>query len=155
MKARFTPSALLFLSLITLSCFTRRLSADYPKEPVTIKLDGAKMAPVAFSHATHVEKVKVDCAKCHHKDAQSPKACITCDGSAAKGSRLWKRMPSIRSVRPATKQWRRRGRRHRRSVMSAIRNNVWEGETPPQPSGAPMEGSLLSRTLNPPSAGCQ
>ena len=86
MKARFTPSALLFCLSLLFLVSPAVYAADYPKEPVTIKLDGAKMAPVAFSHATHVEKVKVDCAKCHHKDAQSPKACITCHGSAAKGS---------------------------------------------------------------------
>ncbi len=49
-----------------------------PKEPITIKLEGAKMAPVTFSHTSHVDKAKIDCAKCHHKDAQNPKACTEC-----------------------------------------------------------------------------
>ena len=49
-------------------------------EPLTIKLEGAKMAPVTFSHASHVDKSKVDCAVCHHKDAdaKNPAACTSC-----------------------------------------------------------------------------
>lgn len=53
-------------------------TAETPKKNVTIKIEGAKMAPVTFSHTSHVEKHKIDCAKCHHKDAQDPKACTTC-----------------------------------------------------------------------------
>ena len=60
-------------------------AADYPKEPVTVKLEGAKMAPVTFPHTIHVDKGKVECVKCHHKDADSPKACTTCHGKEAKG----------------------------------------------------------------------
>ena len=63
-------------------------AADYPKGAVEVKLEGAKMAPVSFSHETHVTKVKVDCAKCHHKDAQSPKACATCHKAEAKDKAL-------------------------------------------------------------------
>ena len=58
-------------------------------EPVTLKLDGAKMAPVKFSHATHVDKAKVDCTVCHHKDKdpQDPAACTTCHSpKEAKGN---------------------------------------------------------------------
>ncbi len=50
-------------------------AAEAPKAPVVIKADGAKMAPVTFAHEKHS---KVECAKCHHKDADSPKACKTC-----------------------------------------------------------------------------
>jgi hypothetical protein len=50
-------------------------AAEAPKGPVVIKADGAKMAPVTFSHETHS---KVECVKCHHKDADNPKACKTC-----------------------------------------------------------------------------
>ncbi len=53
-------------------------AAEAPKAPVVIKVDGAKMPPVTFPHAVHVDKVKVACAKCHHKDADNPKACKTC-----------------------------------------------------------------------------
>jgi hypothetical protein len=59
-------------------------AADYPKAPAAVKFEGAKMAVVTFSHGTHVEKGKVECAKCHHKDADSPKACTTCHGKEAK-----------------------------------------------------------------------
>ncbi|MGD0230418.1 MAG: cytochrome c3 family protein [Syntrophorhabdales bacterium] len=61
-------------------------AANYPKEPVTIKLEGAKMPPVTFPHATHVEKQKIACVTCHHKDPQNPKACTVCHGMAAKGA---------------------------------------------------------------------
>ncbi len=50
-------------------------AAEAPKAPVVIKADGAKMAPVTFAHEKHTT---VECAKCHHKDAASPKACKTC-----------------------------------------------------------------------------
>jgi hypothetical protein len=50
-------------------------AAEAPKGSATIKADGAKMAPVSFSHESHG---KVECVKCHHKDADSPKACKTC-----------------------------------------------------------------------------
>ena len=61
-------------------------AADYPKQSVTVKLEGAKMAPVTFSHATHVEAQKIACVKCHHKDPQKPAACTTCHGKEVKGS---------------------------------------------------------------------
>jgi hypothetical protein len=73
-----------FLLLFCLSPAAK--AADYPKEPVTIKLEGAKMPPVVFSHAVHVEKQTIDCVKCHHKDPQNPKACTTCHGKEAKGA---------------------------------------------------------------------
>lgn len=84
MRDRFTLCAMLFCLLLTFLVSPVVYAADYPKEPVTIKVEGAKMAPVTFPHATHVEKLKIDCAKCHHKDAQNPKACTTCHGATAK-----------------------------------------------------------------------
>ena len=86
MKARFITCGLLLCLLPVFLISFVAYAADYPKSPVTVKLEGAKMAPVTFSHATHVEKEKVDCAKCHHKDSQSPKACTTCHGAEAKGN---------------------------------------------------------------------
>ena len=57
---------------------TMGYAADAPKKTLSLKIEGAKMAPVSFSHETH-EKAKIDCAKCHHKgDAKDPKACTTC-----------------------------------------------------------------------------
>ena len=87
MKTRVSVCALMLGMVSLLFLFSYPVSAaDYPKEPVTIKLEGAKMPPVTFPHATHVDKAKVACATCHHKDAQSPKACTTCHGEKeAKG----------------------------------------------------------------------
>ena len=53
-------------------------------DAVTLKLEGAKMAPVAFSHTTHTQKTKIACVVCHHKD-KDPKeaqACGTCHQTA-------------------------------------------------------------------------
>lgn len=86
MKDRFISCALLFCLTLLFLAAPVVYAADYPKEPVTIKLEGAKMPPVTFPHSTHVEKLKIDCAKCHHKDAQAPKACTTCHGATAKDS---------------------------------------------------------------------
>jgi hypothetical protein len=63
-------------------------AAEYPKQPITIKLEGAKMPPVVYSHDVHVEKQKIDCVKCHHKDPQNPKACTVCHGKEAKEAQL-------------------------------------------------------------------
>ena len=83
MKVRLSVQILLLavlpLFLIALVVY----SADYPKQPITIEVEGAKMAPVAFLHESHVEKEKIACNVCHHKDkdAQNPKACTTCHGA--------------------------------------------------------------------------
>ncbi|MFH1082899.1 MAG: cytochrome c3 family protein, partial [Pseudomonadota bacterium] len=50
--------------------------ANHPEKPITIKLEEAKLPPVIFPHTTHVEKNKIECAVCHHKDAKEPEACI-------------------------------------------------------------------------------
>lgn len=85
MRNGLVSRSLLFCLLLLFLASPVVYAADYPKEPVTIKVEGAKMAPVTFPHATHVDKLKIDCAKCHHKDAQSPKACTTCHGATEKG----------------------------------------------------------------------
>jgi hypothetical protein len=73
---------MLFLLLFSIAA----PAVEHPKEPIAIKLEGAKMPPVTFPHETHVDKAKVACATCHHKDAQNPKACTTCHGAKeAKG----------------------------------------------------------------------
>jgi len=88
MKTRLPVCALMLFAMLSFLFFfsLSASAADYPKEPVTIKMEGAKMAPVTFPHEVHVVKAKVACATCHHKDAQSPKACTTChDPKEAKG----------------------------------------------------------------------
>ena len=77
--------ALLFGAFFLFLVSSFALAADAPKGPVEVKLEGAKMAPITFSHEKHA---KVDCAKCHHKDAQAPKGCETCHGKEAKGATL-------------------------------------------------------------------
>ncbi len=49
-------------------------------ESLTLKLEGAKLPPVAFTHSVHTEKAKVDCAICHHKDKnpREPGGCMPC-----------------------------------------------------------------------------
>jgi hypothetical protein len=70
------PSASLSLALLaTFLLVGAAHAAEAPKVPVVIKADGAKMAAVTFAHEKHI---KVECVKCHHKDADSPKACKTC-----------------------------------------------------------------------------
>ena len=51
-----------------------------PPDVVTIKLEGAKLPPVIFSHPTHTEKAKLDCVTCHHKDKnpKEPEGCLKC-----------------------------------------------------------------------------
>ncbi len=50
-----------------------------PAQDIVIKARPyTKLQPVIFSHATHVDKQKIECATCHHKDPAEPKACTTC-----------------------------------------------------------------------------
>jgi len=51
-----------------------------PAGVMSLKLEGAKLAPVSFSHPTHVDKAKIDCAVCHHKDKdpKQPAGCASC-----------------------------------------------------------------------------
>ncbi len=72
MRVRFT---LVFTVVAAFLVVGFTYAAEAPKGPVTITADGAKMAPVTFAHEKHA---KVDCAKCHHKDKDAPKACKTC-----------------------------------------------------------------------------
>jgi hypothetical protein len=85
MKIRLTVS-LMFLCLLLFFCIAPAMAADHPTSPITIKVEGAKMAPVVFSHSVHAGTQKIDCATCHHKDAADPKACTTCHGKDAKGA---------------------------------------------------------------------
>ncbi len=59
-------------------------------DTVTLKLEGAKMNPVNFPHSAHVQKVKVNCVVCHHKDKdmKEPQLCEKCHAASgeAKGN---------------------------------------------------------------------
>jgi hypothetical protein len=90
MKSRVSVFAVCFgISICLLFAASPSFAQKKAAEPVSLKLEGAKMAPVSFSHATHVDKGKVDCAVCHHKDKdpKDPAKCTTChDVKEAKGS---------------------------------------------------------------------
>jgi len=69
---------LFMFSLLTFSFVGLALADKQPPEPAVIKLEGAKLPPVSFSHKTHVEKNKLECVACHHKDPKEPQACTKC-----------------------------------------------------------------------------
>jgi hypothetical protein len=85
MTTKICAQVLLFAVLFFLVGSTVVCAAQPPDKPTVLRLEGGKMPPVTFSHATHVDQNKIDCAKCHHKDVQAPKACTTCHGREAKG----------------------------------------------------------------------
>jgi len=79
----------LFVSAALVFSYSMVYAQKKPAEPVSLKLEGAKMAPVKFSHNTHAEKEKIDCAVCHHKDKdpKQPEACVSCHAvKEAKGN---------------------------------------------------------------------
>ncbi len=84
MKTGLTAGLLIGLLVLFCAPFTAK-AVEHPKQPITIKLEGAKMPPVTFSHDTHVEKQKLQCVTCHHKNPEKPTACTTCHGKEAKG----------------------------------------------------------------------
>ena len=73
MKAGSLAMLLVSFLLMLFLASPATIAADAPKEPITIKIEGAKMPPVAFSHEAH-QKRGIDCAKCHHKDAKDPQS---------------------------------------------------------------------------------
>lgn len=81
MKAAGKSASLLMVSVVLLFLMvaTGYATSDCPAKDVIIKArPNMKLQPVPFSHTTHVDKQKIDCAVCHHKDAAKPKACTTC-----------------------------------------------------------------------------
>ena len=40
---------------------------------------------MTFPHDIHVEKQKLECVTCHHKNPDNPTACTTCHGKPARG----------------------------------------------------------------------
>ena len=67
-------------SLLLLAAYSSSWAQKAPAETLPIKMEGAKMAPVAFSHASHVDKAKIACTVCHHKekDAKEYQSCLKC-----------------------------------------------------------------------------
>lgn len=70
------------LLLVFFCVFATGIAGAEKKMPETtiLKLEAAKMGPVTFSHITHIEKAKIGCAVCHHKDKnpKEPDKCETC-----------------------------------------------------------------------------
>ena len=84
MKTELTAGLLFCLLLLFCVPFAAK-AADYPKQPITIKLEGAKLPLFSFPHAIHVEKQKLDCVTSHHKNPENPTACTTCHGKPESG----------------------------------------------------------------------
>ncbi len=60
-----------------------------PAQDIVIKVRPyTKLQPVIFSHGTHVDRQKIECATCHHKDPAEPKACTTCHSAEGQGKAL-------------------------------------------------------------------
>jgi hypothetical protein len=74
--------AILTVVSIAVLGFTVHIASAGQKMPdtVTIKTEGAKMAPVTFSHEIHTKKLKTECSVCHHKvqNQKELQACTAC-----------------------------------------------------------------------------
>jgi Class III cytochrome C family len=77
-KGVFLFFALFSLIFFSVSIYTIAGAQQKAPEPTVIKLDSAKLPPVSFSHKTHVEKNKLECVACHHKDPKEPQQCSKC-----------------------------------------------------------------------------
>ncbi|HEY3275435.1 MAG TPA: cytochrome c3 family protein [Syntrophorhabdaceae bacterium] len=68
---------LLVASLLVFCAYHAASAQTAPADTAPIKIEGAKMAPVPFSHPTHVDKAKIACKTCHHKELAG-KAYVSC-----------------------------------------------------------------------------
>jgi len=76
---RLWPGIVYALFLIAL--VTPGVSAENkPPDTLVLKVEGAKLPPVRFSHTTHTRDAGRDCVVCHHKDKdpKDPGKCETC-----------------------------------------------------------------------------
>jgi hypothetical protein len=82
----FKCFAYFIVLLFFFAAFNLAWAQKKPADSISLKLEGAKMAPVPFSHPAHIEKVKLDCAICHHKDKnpKEPVSCLQCHQKEAK-----------------------------------------------------------------------
>jgi len=71
---------LLFSVLCSVVLLQQVMADKKPPERISITLEGAKLPPVDFSHPVHVDKARIACVTCHHKDKdpQEPEACVKC-----------------------------------------------------------------------------
>jgi hypothetical protein len=71
---------LILVSLLVLAVYSTSGAQTAPADTVPLKLEGAKMPPVQFSHPTHVDKAKIACNVCHHKEmtGNTYESCLKC-----------------------------------------------------------------------------
>jgi hypothetical protein len=76
----FKCLTLILVSLAILSVYGIAGAQKAPGDTVPLKLEGAKMPPVSFSHPTHVDKAKIACTSCHHKEmaGNAYESCLKC-----------------------------------------------------------------------------
>lgn len=80
-KISSTPFVLVFVSALAVAfCGSVWAQEKAPAETMSIKVEGAKMAPTPFSHQSHVDKAKLECKVCHHKakDGKAYENCVAC-----------------------------------------------------------------------------
>ncbi|MCX5812498.1 MAG: cytochrome c3 family protein [Proteobacteria bacterium] len=81
MRGKFPVYTLFFIISAYLLCsFNLSFAQEKTTEPLTIGVEGGKLPLVTFSHKIHTEKLKIDCAICHHKDKdpKEPQGCFKC-----------------------------------------------------------------------------
>jgi hypothetical protein len=81
MRGKFPVFTLFLIISVCLLCsFNLSFAQKKTSEPLTIGIEGGKLLPVTFSHKTHTEKSKIDCAVCHHRDKnpKEPQSCFKC-----------------------------------------------------------------------------
>lgn len=71
---------LAILALFVLVLLPGAFAQKKAPESMMLKLEGAKLPPVPFSHPLHTEKAKIECVECHHKDKnpKEPGGCMPC-----------------------------------------------------------------------------
>jgi len=80
-KFSSTRIVLIFVSVLVVAfCSSAWAQDKAPAETMSIKVEGAKMAPVPFSHQIHVDKAKIECTVCHHKakEGKQYEKCVDC-----------------------------------------------------------------------------
>lgn len=77
-KGMFLSGVLFSIIMCVFLLYTLVGAQQKVPESMVLKMDGAKLPPVSFSHSTHVEKSKLECVACHHKDPKEPQACAKC-----------------------------------------------------------------------------
>jgi hypothetical protein len=80
MRGKFPVYTLFIIISACILCSSNSFAQKKAPEPLTIGVEGGKLPPVPFSHKIHAEKLKIDCAVCHHEDKnpKEPESCLKC-----------------------------------------------------------------------------